>query len=138
MELHGKGRRRAQRHERKRQLLGHPNPTCATCGHDVVAALQLHHVAGEANGGPTTFSCLNCHAEIGDRQQDEAQEILDHRVPRDPLLRCAGLLLGLKHMYAQAMPELDKQAALLLAASRFLRSELGPDWHLNIGPDEDD
>jgi len=138
MESQSKRQRRAQRHERKRQLLGQPKPTCSCCGHDDVNALQLHHVAGEANSHLAAFVCPNCPAALSDQQQDENRDILDHRVPRDPFLQCAGLLLGLKHLCAQTMPELDKQVARLLAASEYLRNRLGPEWHLTIQPKEDE
>ncbi len=91
-------RRRLARHERKRQRLGAPVPTCGACGCASVEALlsvpfsdlapamqrrviERHHPAGRRGDPWMVPFCLNCHAIVSDRQQDW-EERLQHPVTK--------------------------------------------------------
>jgi hypothetical protein len=56
---------------RQRKLLGSGHsPLCYLCGVDDLRLLELHHIAGRANGEFAVPLCLNCHAIQSDFQED--------------------------------------------------------------------
>ena len=56
---------------RYRKLLGSGHaPLCYLCANDDLRLLELHHIAGRANGEFAVPLCLNCHAIQSDFQED--------------------------------------------------------------------
>lgn len=142
-----KNRRKALRHEKKRQRLGSPNPLCSTCGcmnivkvtaariSELPEALQRklheeHHLnyEGPEVGDRTTWACLNCHAIFTDAwyQWDPAVQ-----APQTFMDRLATFLQGLADWFRQLGETLLGLADTLqewvnLIISGAWKAELGP------------
>ncbi len=124
-----KQKKRARRHESKRQRLGSPAPVCLSCGcRDIEALLAVpvadlptwfleqHHLAKHASDFRVPL-CRNCHAILTD-WQGEWDERLRH--PRTSIERLAALLQGLVDWLVQQAKKLTELAARLQAWVRWL------------------
>jgi hypothetical protein len=70
--------------ERKRERFaaaGYPNPGCVVCSEGDLRALELDHLAGDANSAFVEPLCLNCHAKKSDGAEDEPWASLRVRDP---------------------------------------------------------
>jgi hypothetical protein len=125
-----RARAREGRHERKRQLLGVSDPSCAVCGYDQVPSLvEAHHVAAEANQPTLVVAvCRNHHGELSDAAEDSLGDLRLRDADRDPLTRLAGLFGGLADFLRLLADQLDSWADWLLAAAAYLISQLGAGW----------
>lgn len=124
-------RARAARHERKRQHLGIPNPSCAVCGYDRVPSLvEGHHVAAEANQPSLTVAlCRNHHGELSDAAEDSLGDLRLRDAQCDPLVRLAALFAGLGDFLRLLADQLELWADWLLAAAAYLGAQLGLNWY---------
>lgn len=60
---------------------GYPEPACVACSERDLRALELDHLAGEANSPFVEPLCLNCHAMKSDDAEDEPWASLRLRDP---------------------------------------------------------
>jgi hypothetical protein len=136
MKDYDKSRKRAERHEGKRQQLGSPDPACAICGcmdiqsltgvpfsklppHARALVLERHHLAGRAAGDWQVIVCLNHHAVLSDDQYDWDCRL---RKPQSRDERLAAFLQGLADLFRALSHALLSLAEALQA---WVRSLLG-------------
>lgn len=129
MDYEAKIKRRI-RHEKKRQRLGSPRPSCAVCGYNgVPSVVEGHHVAAEANQPTLTVAlCRNHHGELSDAAEDSLGDLRKRDADRDPLTRLAALFAGLVDFLRLLADQLEAWEDWLLAAAAYLATKLEHGW----------
>ena len=142
-----RSQRKALRHEKKRQLLGAPNPLCPTCGcmnivqvtRVQIAQLptplqrklhQEHHLyhAGPEAGDCTTWACLNCHAVFTDARYDWDERL---QMPQTFMERLATFLQGLADWFRHLGETL---VALADTLQEWVKLILSGAWRAELNP----
>jgi hypothetical protein len=107
--------RRKDQEDRRQQRLRRfrtRNPRCVVCGESDPAVLELHHIAGRANGEELAIVCANHHRKLSDQQRDHVPP--GSAKPEGQLGRLGHFLLGLADLLVMIVEALRKFAAHLM------------------------